>query len=395
LFCYQLVGYNFMQARTAPTSPAAKKNNDAVTKVWADGQIQQPSKTPWGRLILTVVFVTLILNIVTVAAFGWYVHRFPKTWLARFAPLTSTTTTTVIQSTKDSVTSSAPAAVERLLSSAYGLARNQGKEGFYRQSDMVGLAWPLSTSGWTVSVTGAWPTDVKSLVISPSVGQVQAVTSTVSDPGSSFIFLKSTELKTQPISLGSADDIVIGRRVWIVSGQLAVARELAQTIRPRWESSDRDESYVSLDAPVNLPVGSAVVTDDGEVIGLLGGESRVWPLPGISSIVRQVIQQATISRPVAGLRVVDQRLVRVADEPTAIGFLIGADEGEEAVVAKGPADKAGLKAGDIITAIDSQAPTATIFSALSSYKPGDKVTITYLRQAKEKTVSLTLGSTRS
>lgn len=383
-----------MQARTAPTSPAAKKNAEAVTKVWTEGQLQQPPKTPWGRLLVVVMLVTIMMNVVTVAAFGWYVHRYPNTWLTRFAPLTSTSTTTVIQPTKEPVTT-IPAAVQQVVASAYGLARNQGQSGVYRANDTLGLAWPLSSSGWTVSVNGAWPTDVKSLVVVPAVGQTQAVTSIVNDPGSQFIFLKSTELTGQPVSLGSTDDLQIGQSVWVINGATAVARQIVQSVEPRWASSDRDERYLKLDAPLNLPVGSGVVTSDGHVVGLLGTEGQVWPLPTILPIVKRVIQQAAISRPTLGIQTLNQSSARISDQPTGSGFLIGADGTSPAVIAKSPADKAGLKSGDIITALDGQAPTPSLLRTLSKYQPGDKVTITYLRQQKEKTVSVTLGSTRS
>lgn len=383
-----------MQARTAPTSPAAKKNADAVTKVWTDSQIQQPLKTPWGRLILMVVLLTLVLNVITVAAFGWYVHRYPQTWLTRFAPLTSTTTTTVVQSSKENSDSLVPVAVQRLIGSAYGLARNQGIDGVYRQSDILGLAWPLSSSGWTVSITGAWPADVKSLSLIPGVGQTQAVTSTVNDPGSQFVFLKSTELTAQPVALGSMDDVSIGSSVWVVDNFSAVARQIVDVVEPRWPASDRDETFMKLDSTVAMDVGSAVVTIDGRFIGLLGVEGRVWPIPSINGVVKQVIQQAVVSRPVLGLRALNQGLARITGQPTATGFLIGTDEGEPSITPKGPADQAGLKSGDIITGLDNHTPTPNIFYVLSTYKPGDKVSLTYVRQQKEKTVTVTLGSTR-
>lgn len=383
-----------MQARTAPTSPAAKKNVETVTKVWTDGAIQQPPKTPWGRIILLVLLVTLIFDVATIAAFGWYVHRYPQSWLARFAPLTSTTTTTVVQPPKETAAVTAPAAVQRLLASAYGLARNQGQNGVYRSSDVLGLAWPLSGSGWTVSVNGAWPTDVKSLMLIPTVGQTQAVVSTITDPGTQFIFLKSTAISAQPISLGSAEAIVAGASVWVIDGQSAVPQRITQLVEPRWAASDRDETYFKLETSLAMPVGAAVVTADGQIIGLLGIENRVWPIPAIESVVKQVIQQAIVSRPVLGIRALNQATARITGQPTASGFLIGADDGDTAVVAKGPADQAGLKSGDVITALNGQLPTGTIFSALAAYQAGDKISLTFSRQTKEKTVNITLGSTR-
>ncbi len=382
-----------MQARIAPTSPANKKSDEMVRQVWADGQIQQPVKIPWGKLSWLIIILSLIFSIGSFVAYGWLTHRYPQSWLTRIVPSTLTTTT-VIQPAKESVQFAVPSAVQQVLNSSLGIVRNQGQVGVYRQSDILGLTWPLSSSGWTISITGAWPTDVKSLAVLPLVGQTLAVTSTVVDPGTQFIFLKSTEISSQPISIGTSDDLKIGQLVWIVDGRSAVARYLIEKVEPRWASSDRDESYWRLDSPVTMSIGSAVVLRDGTVIGLLGGEGRVWAMSSVTSVVKQVIQQSNISRPSIGLRVLNQATARINGQPTASGFEIGSDQGETAVTAKGPADKAGLKSGDIIMAIDDRVPAGDIFSILNTYKPGDIVTMSYRRQQKTKTASITIGSTR-
>jgi serine protease Do len=58
-----------------------------------------------------------------------------------------------------------------------------------------------------------------------------------------------------------------------------------------------------------------------------------------------------------------------------------------------PAEKAGLKAGDIITKIDDVAVTSPedLSKAVGSYKPNEKVTITYTRNKKTQKVTTTLG----
>lgn len=57
-----------------------------------------------------------------------------------------------------------------------------------------------------------------------------------------------------------------------------------------------------------------------------------------------------------------------------------------------PADKAGLKAGDVITKVDADKidEPKDLFEKIGAHEPGDKVTITYLRDKKEKTATVTL-----
>ncbi|RYF81298.1 MAG: PDZ domain-containing protein, partial [Chitinophagaceae bacterium] len=65
----------------------------------------------------------------------------------------------------------------------------------------------------------------------------------------------------------------------------------------------------------------------------------------------------------------------------------GDEKGAEIVTVntESAADKAGLKKGDIITKIDSRKIDATddVTDAIRAHKPGDKVSITYLRDGKE------------
>ncbi|WP_436785865.1 S1C family serine protease [Yinghuangia sp. YIM S10712] len=68
-------------------------------------------------------------------------------------------------------------------------------------------------------------------------------------------------------------------------------------------------------------------------------------------------------------------------------------QGQPPITPNGPADQAGLKAGDIITKLNDHTITAyeDLFSEIWSHKPGEKVKITYLRDGKEATTEVTLG----
>jgi putative serine protease PepD len=59
-----------------------------------------------------------------------------------------------------------------------------------------------------------------------------------------------------------------------------------------------------------------------------------------------------------------------------------------------PAARAGLKAGDVITALDGKATASSgeLESAMGAHKPGDSVSLTYTRNGKSHTVQLKLAS---
>jgi putative serine protease PepD len=68
--------------------------------------------------------------------------------------------------------------------------------------------------------------------------------------------------------------------------------------------------------------------------------------------------------------------------------------GSAPVETGGPADKAGLKPGDVITKLDDRVIDSgpTLIGEIWTHKPGDRVTITYQRDGRSHTVDLSLGS---
>jgi putative serine protease PepD len=58
------------------------------------------------------------------------------------------------------------------------------------------------------------------------------------------------------------------------------------------------------------------------------------------------------------------------------------------------ADNAGLKAGDVITAVDGKPVTtpAQLRAVIAAHQPGDKITVTIRRDGSTKSVDVTLGS---
>nr|WP_308425130.1 trypsin-like peptidase domain-containing protein [Wenjunlia tyrosinilytica] len=68
--------------------------------------------------------------------------------------------------------------------------------------------------------------------------------------------------------------------------------------------------------------------------------------------------------------------------------------GTPAITPGGPADKAGLKPGDVITKLDNKTIESgpQLVSEIWTHKPGDKVKVTYERSGNEHTTDLTLGS---
>jgi S1-C subfamily serine protease len=89
--------------------------------------------------------------------------------------------------------------------------------------------------------------------------------------------------------------------------------------------------------------------------------------------------------------------VRVADVDPSLAAQNGLAVDHGALIADvqpgGPADKAGLKAGDVIVQMDGKAVNNVqdLSDILLSKKPGDTVTVQYYRGTQQQTVKVTLG----
>ncbi|MGY6027026.1 S1C family serine protease [Streptomyces spinosirectus] len=146
--------------------------------------------------------------------------------------------------------------------------------------------------------------------------------------------------------------------------------------------------------------GGALVNLDGQVIGIptlaaidpnLGNSAA----PGIgfaipSSTVKTIAGQIVKSGKVtdsgrAALNITGRTVVDGRFQPAGVAVV--------AVKSGGAADKAGLRVGDIITRLgDTDITTITsLTEALAAEKPGDRTSVTYIRDGREKKAHVTLG----
>ena len=169
-----------------------------------------------------------------------------------------------------------------------------------------------------------------------------------------------------------------------------IRRTIIGAAGSRWRSADTDEADWSLDTSVATLPGAPVLTAQGQVAGLLGVNNHLWPVSAIASEVGPVVQRGELSRPSFGFRfVMLEQTISTANSST--GALVGGETDDQAVVPKGPADKAGLKPGDVVSAVDHEPLRADLRNVLATYSPGQKVLLTVIRKNRSLDVSVTAG----
>lgn len=230
--------------------------------------------------------------------------------------------------------------------------------------------------------------------------------------------LKSPPSNLKPLPLGNSDKVAVGDSTIAIGAPFGLSNTVTTGIvsakdRPVTSSdgASSKSSYMSAlqtDASINpgnsggplLDAGGAVIginsaIKPAESGGGLGGGGQsgsiglgfAIPVNQAKYVAQQLIKNGQAVYPVIG--------ASVSLEESTGGATISQEgaSGSQAVTPNGPADKAGLKPGDVITKLDDTVIDSgpTLIGQIWTHKPGDTVEITYTRDGKEHTVDVVLG----
>ncbi len=213
----------------------------------------------------------------------------------------------------------------------------------------------------------------------------------------------SVEVGDPAVAIGNPEGDLPGSvTAGIVS---ALEREIVVGDLTGTQATESLRHLIQHDAAINPGnSGGPLVAGDGTVIGIntamAGGSQGIGfaiPIDLAKPIVRQVLAGDPIRRPYIGIffTEIDAQLAKDESLPVTSGVLVRGDtaSNEPGVIAGGPADKAGLKEDDILTAIDGQPIDAThqLDVALLGHKPGDVISLSVLRGDRTLKRDVTLG----
>ncbi|MFC5831640.1 S1C family serine protease [Nonomuraea insulae] len=239
------------------------------------------------------------------------------------------------------------------------------------------------------------------------------------DPGSDLAVVKPEETFATPeITLGNSDQVVVGDPVIAIGSPLGLTGTVTTGIvsslnRPVIAGDDtgtstEEPAYISAiqtDAAINPGnSGGPLVNGRGEVVGVnsaiatLGrsmssqsgsiGLGFAIPVNQTRRVAEELITTGKAKRPKIGI-VVDKDYrgqgVRIALEPAG---------GQQPVDPKGPAGKAGLKAGDVILEVDGLVlqDGNELIALIRSKAPNSQINIKYQRDGQERTAKLVVAS---
>jgi serine protease Do len=164
------------------------------------------------------------------------------------------------------------------------------------------------------------------------------------------------------------------------------------------------DRFLQIDAPINRGnSGGPTFNMKGEVVGV---NTAIYSPSGGSVGIGFAIPAATVESVVGALEhggMVPRGYLGVNIQPVTADMAesLGLKTAKGAIVAEAmsgtPAADAGLKAGDVITKLNGQVvdDASDLTRRIGSFKPSDKVELTYIRDGAEKTASVTLADQKN
>jgi serine protease Do len=242
-----------------------------------------------------------------------------------------------------------------------------------------------------------------------------------SDPFLDIAILKVEGNGFPTTVLGDSNNIKIGQTVIAIGNTLSEfrntvtkgvisGRDRKLTAGVSTSSTAVIEQAIQTDAAINPGnSGGPLINLLGEVIGIntavsISGESVGFAIPinVAKRAVRDIKEFGKIVRPWLGIR---YAIVtpKKGDDQTAlfkVGALITSDKGQaenDSIFIGSPAEKAGLKDQDIIVAINEKeiSEKVSLAEMLAIFRPGDEITITYLRGEEKRDAVVTLEEFKS
>ncbi|HVB03647.1 MAG TPA: trypsin-like peptidase domain-containing protein [Chitinophagaceae bacterium] len=229
------------------------------------------------------------------------------------------------------------------------------------------------------------------------------------DANTDLAVLKINEHHLPYLLFGNSDNVKLGQWVLAVGYPLnlettvtaGIVSAKSRDIGVNNDGVDPVESFIQTDAAVNPGnSGGALVNTQGQLIGItsaiasptgsFAGYAYAIPVNMVKKVVNDILKYGTVQRAFLGVEL--PNLLNPAYQASLSNALPENGVRINGVEPQGAAEAAGMKSGDIITQVDGETINSQpeLMEKIASYRPGDKVTIVYLRNGQQNTVSVVL-----
>lgn len=225
-----------------------------------------------------------------------------------------------------------------------------------------------------------------------------------SDPETDLAVLKTNLTDLPVITFGQSQQVKVGDVVLAVGNPFGVGQSVTMGIVSALSRSrvgiNTFEDFIQTDAPINPGNSGGALTDtSGNLIGIntaiysrSGGSLGIGfaiPVHIAKQIMEQIVQTGSVIRGWLGVSMQDMTL--------ELAESFGLEEPNGALIASvlkdGPADKAGIKSGDILIGIAGKPlkNSSEMLNVVAALPPGETVTVTVIRNKREKSIPVKVG----
>ena len=229
-------------------------------------------------------------------------------------------------------------------------------------------------------------------------GTVEKATLVGTDPSTDIAVIKVSGDSSllHPLTFGSSSSLLVGDEVAAIGSPFGLPDSMTSGIVSAVNRTITAPNKFSISGSIQTDAainhgnsGGPLLNMSGQVIGVnaqiesdSGGNDGVGfaiPSDAVKSVANTLIAGQTVQHAYLG--------VQVGDSSSGTGAQV------TTVKADTPASKAGLKAGDVITAIDGAtvANADDLTAKINAHKPNQKVTLTVTRNGKSLSIDVTLG----
>ena len=292
-----------------------------------------------------------------------------------------------ISSSRDARTpSNHPLANDPLFQRFFGQPNGGDEEPDIRGSLGSGVIVNADDKGGYVLTNDHVVAGSKDIQVSFADGKVLAAKVVGTDPESDLAVLRVEGKGLTPITLGQSEKAQVGDVVLAIGDPFGVGQTVTMGIVSALGRNrlgvNRYENFIQTDAAINPGnSGGALVDVNGNLIGInsviysrTGGSLGIGfaiPVSMAKDVMEQIIAEGSVTRGYIGISPQDitPELAESLKLKLARGALVAQ------VVRGSPADKAGVKAGDVITSIEGKGiqDSVVAMAVIAGLKPGKDV----------------------
>jgi S1-C subfamily serine protease len=301
-----------------------------------------------------------------------------------------------------------------------------GFPGLTQSEQSAGTGIILTTSGLVITNRHVVPAGTTSVSVTLADGtelrdvSVLGRTSQNSSLDIAFLKINNTEGKTlAPATLGDSSRVQVGDAVVAIGNALGqfqntvtsgiisgYGRQVQASSSDNSQNSENLDNLFQTDAAINEGnSGGPLVNLNGQVIGIntaIAGNAQnigfAIPINDVKGLIQQAVSSGKLQQPWLGVYYIP--ITNDVAQQYGLSVSRGAwipvpgAIGQDPIIAGGPAESAGLKAGDIITQADGTTidQSHSLTAVISQDKVGQKVDLTVIRGGKTIHVTVTLGA---